>query len=124
MSKLILLLACVILVPLPLAYAGNYSEVRIVAPQADETVHDNSGNLTVKIAVSPPLNAGAGDYLTLLLDNNAVASGTNPSFALNGINRGSHTLVLNVNAADGTVLASSPQVIFHMWQASRKFRDR
>jgi hypothetical protein len=123
MRKLILLLACVILVPLP-AYAGSYSYVRIVAPHADETVHDNNGNLTVKIKVSPPLNTVAGDYLTLLLDNNAVASGTNLSFALNGINRGSHTLQLKVNAADGTVQTSSPQVTFHMWQASRKFGDR
>jgi hypothetical protein len=45
------------------AYAGGYHNLRIVAPGPDETVHDNSGNLVVTIAISLPLHAEAGDRL-------------------------------------------------------------
>lgn len=40
------------------AYADGYQVVRIISPKPDTTVHDNSGNLVVTVAVSPPLQAG------------------------------------------------------------------
>ena len=107
-----------------LAYAGSYGGVRIVAPEPDTTVHDNNGNLTVTVEVSPGLDAAGGDQLTLLLDDQAVASGFRQNFELEGIDRGMHTLQAQVNAADGTVRATSPPVTFYMWRASRLFRGR
>jgi hypothetical protein len=104
-------------------YADGYQAVRIVAPKAEETVHSNSGYLAVTVAVSTP-SAKAGGHLSLLLDGKTVATGSEQHFVLKGIDRGSHTLRLQVNAADGTVLATSPQVTFHMWRASRLFRSR
>ena len=98
--------------------------MRIVAPDPESTVHDNNGNLAVAVSVSPPLRAATGDTLTLLLDGKVAASGSLRHFELQGIDRGSHTLQAQVNAADGTVLISSSQVIFHMRHASRLFRDR
>ena len=114
---------CAVLVAC-LAHAQGYQSVRIVAPEPESTVHDNNGNLAVTVSVSPPLRADAGDTLALLLDGKVAASGTMRHFELQGIDRGSHTLQAQVSAADGTVLVSSPQVIFHMWHASRLFRDR
>jgi hypothetical protein len=107
-----------------LSYAGNYQAVRIVTPEPETTIHDNNGNLAVTVAVSPPLHAGAGDRLVLLLDDKVVARGTERQFVLKGIDRGSHTLNAQVISADGKLLAASPQVIFHMWQASLLFRNR
>jgi len=107
-----------------LAHAEDHQTVRIVAPKPESTVHDNSGNLAVTVSVSLQLRAEAGDTLTLLLDGKVVASGTLRHFELKGVDRGSHTLQAQVNAADGKVLATSPQVIFHMWRASRLFRNR
>jgi hypothetical protein len=120
---IVLMLICSTLISYP-AYAGGNRAVRIVAPEPEQTVHDNSGNLTVTVAVSPPLSAEAGDTLTLLLDNKIAAKGSGLRFELKGIDRGSHTLQAQVNAADGTVIASSPHVIFHMWRASRLFPNR
>ena len=107
-----------------LACAEGYGAVTIVTPEPDATVHDNNGNLTVTVEVAPGLNAEAGEQLTLLLDGQAVASGLRQHFELEGIDRGTHTLQAEVNAADGTVRATSPQVTFHMWRASRLFRGR
>lgn len=104
------------------AYADSYQAVRIVAPESEETVHNNSGNLSVSVATSPLLQAG--DRFALLLDNKAVARGTKRHYVLHGIDRGTHSLQLQVNAADGTVLAVSQQVIFHMMRASRLFQNR
>jgi hypothetical protein len=104
------------------AYADGYHNLRIVVPRPHETVHDNSGNLTVTVAVSQPLYAG--DRLTVLLDGKAVASGSGQRFELSGIDRGSHTLRVQLKAADGRVLSASPPLRFYMWRSSRLFRDR
>lgn len=107
-----------------LAHAGEYQSVQIVSPEHNTTVHDNSGNLSVTIAILPPLHAEDGDYLILSLDGKSVASGSSQVYELQGIDRGSHTLRVLVKAADGAVLATSPPVEFHMWRASRHFRKR
>ena len=118
-----LMLICSALISYP-AHAGGYQAVRIVAPESEQTVHDNSGNLAVTVAVSPPLRTGVGDRLLLQLDGKTVASGSGQRFELKNIDRGTHTLQARVKGADGTVFATSPQVVFHMWQASRLFRNR
>ncbi|TAK87468.1 MAG: hypothetical protein EPO20_03960 [Betaproteobacteria bacterium] len=111
-------LACVVMVA-GVAYAGAYDAVRIVAPNEDETVHDNNGNVAVVVRVSPPLDVEAGDRIVLLMDGSAVASGRDARFDLKGVDRGTHVLQAQVTAAGGSVLAASPQVSFHMWRASR-----
>lgn len=105
-------------------YAEDYQSVHIVAPESGTTIHNNNGRVSVTIAISPPLRVAAGDHLTLMLDDKAVASGQKLKFKLKNIDRGSHMLQVQVNAADGTLLATSPQVTFHMWRASRLFRNR
>jgi hypothetical protein len=87
-SHVVRLLVCTAFISC-FAYAGGHHNLRIVAPGPDETVHDNSGNLVVTIAISPPLHAEAGDRLALLLDGKTVASGFGRRFGLKGIDRGS-----------------------------------
>ena len=103
---------------------AGYETVRIVAPQDDATVHDNQGALEISVEVSPPLRAEAGDYIVLLLDGKAAASGAKARFRLTRVDRGTHTLRAQVAAADGALLLASPQIRFHMWRASRLFPDR
>jgi hypothetical protein len=62
----ILLLICATVISCP-TYADDYQAMRIVAPEPETTIHDNNGNLDVKVAVLPRLRAG--DRLTLLLDD-------------------------------------------------------
>ncbi len=120
---LILLLAGAALVS-GAAWAQGEQTITIVSPQPETTIHDNTGNLTVTVAVSPPPHLEAGERLTLLLDGAPVASGTRQRFELQNIDRGSHTLQAQVNAADGSVIATSPPVTFYMWRASRLFPNR
>ncbi len=120
----ILLLACTALLPCPaLAQDQGYDSVLITAPVPETTIHDNNGNLDIDVSISPPLNEKKGDYVVILFDDKIVASGIYPHFSLTGIERGAHTLVAEVHAADGRVLATSPPVTFYMWQASRLFNN-
>ncbi len=117
-----LLLACAALMACP-AYAQGYDSVSIVAPEPETTIHDNNGSLMVDVSVSPQLNTKNGDYFTLLLDDQVVASGPLPHFGLNGIDRGAHKLVVQVHSSDGKVLAESAPVTFYMWRASLLFKN-
>ena len=120
MRKLIFtLLACVALAPLP-SHAGSYSEVRIVAPGNDTTIHSNEGIVAVAVTVAPFL--ASGDQLAIVLDGVVVKKGDMLHFRLSSIDRGSHTLSAQVVAPDGKVLASSSQVVFHVRHASILFR--
>jgi hypothetical protein len=119
----ILFLACTTLTA-NFAFAQEHQSVRIVTPQPETTIHDNNGNLNVRVEVSPQLRREGGNRVTLLVDGQAVASTTRPDYMLTGIDRGTHTLTAQVTNAQGDVLATSGQVTFHMWRASRLFPDR
>jgi hypothetical protein len=108
--------AYVLLAVSPIALAQT-AAVSIVAPQNEETVHDNSGNVAVQVAVSG--GKRAGDQLVLLLDGNPVPGRGDSRFMLTGVDRGTHTLQAQLIDSSGSPRASSPVVTFYMWQASR-----
>lgn len=103
------------------AYAGGYETAVILAPEADATVHDNQGNLTVTVALTPAIRRDAGDYLLLLMDGAEVARGIDARFELKNIDRGTHRLQLEVRSADGALILASAPVSFQMWRASILF---
>lgn len=129
-ARLVLALVLALLLTLPMictalvagvAHAGAYQAARILAPEFDATVHDNNGNLTVAIDISPAIAVDSGDYFLLLLDGMEVARGTEQNIALKNIDRGSHTLQIEVRAKDGALLMTSKLVSFYMWRASALF---
>lgn len=105
-----------------IARAGGYDDVRIVEPVPEATLHDNLGNVQVRVAVVPALRAG--DRVEVLLDGKPAAAGAALRFELRGVERGTHTLQARVLAGDGKALKGSPPVTFHLWQASRLFPGR
>lgn len=111
-SLVIRVLICAALISCS-AYACSYQSVRIVDPEPKKTAHDNSGNLAVVIAVSPPLRREGGDNFALLFDVKVVASGVALKYKLTAIGRGSHTLQVRLKAHDGSILATLPPVEFN-----------
>lgn len=106
------------------AYAQSYQDIQIVSPKADTTIHNNNGNLTVTVVVSPSLDSHGSAYLVLLLDGKVVAKGTKQYFKLTEIDRGMHTLQAQLKAQDDTTLITSQVVRFYMWHASRLYPQR
>ena len=119
-SRILMMLAVPVSLSL-LASVANAADVEIFQPRSEETVHNNSGNVTVEImALLDP-----GYSIRLLIDGKRAAPDSRDlTFRLRGIQRGEHTLQALVLDERGYVLTRSQPVIFFMWQASSQFPSR
>ncbi|MDD5330313.1 MAG: hypothetical protein PHX38_09930 [Sulfuricella sp.] len=105
------------------AYAAEpYTEIAIVQPGDDETIHDNNGTLEVALALSPALRDG--HKIRLLLDGAQLETRASAHFSLTNIERGTHSLQAVVIDRSGRTLIASAPVAFHMWRASALFPGR
>jgi hypothetical protein len=96
---------------------AQYDRLTILAPTNEETVRENAGNVTVAVALTPPLRAG--DQLVLYMDGNRSpvrAQGT--SFRLENVNRGTHTIGVRVIDDAGRVAAEAETSTFHLQRVS------
>jgi hypothetical protein len=98
--------------PPPKEAPPRYSTVAISHPGNDESIRQNSGDITVQVAVNPGLKPG--DVISLLMDGKEVASGPATSVTLKNVDRGSHTLQARVVGSDGSTWLSSESVTFHL----------
>ena len=97
-----------------------YASVRIVSPAHDAVAWNTGGELTVEVAIEPALNVAAGHRVMVYLDGAPVA-GTpmaSTSLKLSGVVRGSYELYATVVDAEGTHLAQSEPITFHVRQTS------
>ncbi|MEW5943941.1 MAG: hypothetical protein AB1710_08835 [Pseudomonadota bacterium] len=124
MNKLRALLLLLVF-PLQGALAQEYAELSIVRPAPEEVVHDNAGRVEVELRLVPPLDVKAGHRIRASLDG--VAAGEpyqGAQFALEGVERGAHTLRVEVVDEGGAALIGSAPVVFQMWRASVLFPGR
>lgn len=103
------------------AAAAHAADILIVSPRHQETVHDNSGNVTVKLDA----RVSGRERIRLLIDGVPAGSDSQKTtIPLEGIDRGEHILeALLLDEKDG-ILATSPAVTFYMWRASAQFPSR
>ncbi|MBF7728575.1 DUF4124 domain-containing protein [Pseudomonas sp. N040] len=84
-----------------------YSQVQLTDLPTDEALRANNGTFTVRAALQPGLMPG--HRLQLLLDGQPYGSPTNvPLLQLTEIDRGDHTLELQVKAGDKVIQQSMP----------------
>jgi hypothetical protein len=95
---------------------NRYQSLRIVRPTADEAVRSNAGNLSVAVAVNPELMRS--HRFRLLLDGQPVDESVSGSFQLNNVNRGTHSLTVQVLDRGDRVLIQSLPVTFHLLRHS------
>jgi hypothetical protein len=92
------------------AQGQPYTQVQLTNLPTDEALRSNNGTFTVRAALQPSLRPG--DRLQLVLDGQPYGSPTNvPLLQLTDIDRGDHTLVLQVKSGD-QVVQESPAVSF------------
>lgn len=94
----------------------RYQMLRILVPEPDATVIDQEGQLIVSLVSEPALQPGHS--YRLLLDDKEVGVGHSPVFPLGNLDRGSHSLVAEILAADGNVLERTPAQPFHLRRPS------
>lgn len=104
----------------PAAGAGTYS-VQIESPTDQQTIHDNNGNLNVRVSIQPALQPGLGAQIAASLDDHSQtykSSGT--SLTIPNIDRGTHVLHVWVEGRNGQPISERSSVTFYMRRASVK----
>lgn len=104
----------------PAAASFQYTELSIVSPTQDQTIHGGGGTIPVQIKLEPPLRSG--DVVLVLLDGKSAARGANTAFTLQNVERGTHTLAAKVLDANDQTLLSSSSVTIHVFQYSKLFK--
>ncbi|MGR5503542.1 DUF4124 domain-containing protein [Vibrio sp. DNB22_10_4] len=96
--------------------ASTKLAVAITRPQHDATLRNNSGDFSVSASISGSLTDI--QTLQLLLDGRPYGSPqTTASWSLTNIDRGTHTLTIQVQQS-GKVIASSNTITVHLHRAS------
>lgn len=106
--------------------AHPYTVLAIVKPAANETIHDSdTGTLQVEINLSPNLQTGHGHRIKVFLDGASLPQTySSTGFSLPDIDRGPHSLQVEVVDQSGQALIASRPVAFHMWQGSLQLPPR
>jgi hypothetical protein len=99
--------------PKPADSRPLYARFAVVSPGEQESVRANDGNVTISLAIEPPLLPGS--RIVVLLDGQPVASpGADLTIPLTNLDRGTHRLEASVLDGGGNVLISAGPVTFHV----------
>lgn len=96
----------------------SYMTVRIVAPPDGEAIWATGGVYTVEVETVPALQPG--DRISLSLNGTELPGMPVAStrIGVTGLIRGEHTLQASVIGPDGQMQIFSPEITFHVLQAS------
>lgn len=94
--------------------AGGY-EVTILSPTNNQSIRDNAGNVTLESEITPSLRRNHQRHW--ILDGKSLDE-REDTIQLSNLDRGSHTLRLEVIDQNGEVQAASASVIFFMIRRS------
>ncbi len=102
----------------PLAASADTTVLSITQPSHQETIHNNIGEVPVAVTLQGA-ELTAGRYLRALLDGKPYGEKRlTRSFALTQVERGEHTLRMELIDDTNAVVATSPTITFYLWQAS------
>lgn len=93
----------------------QYESVTITSPANDATIRSNEGTLSVSVTSSPGLQGD--DTFLLMMDGSKAGEGNSGKFKLSNIDRGSHTLMVQI-IHEGQTLLQSQTVTVHLHRAS------
>lgn len=88
----------------------EYDSFALVAPKNEESIWDNTGNITATVAYEPFLQSGHS--IEFLLDGTSVSKGTDSSYQFMNLPRGAHQITAQIVDSTDEVLATSSVTIF------------
>lgn len=101
----------------------DYSSLAIVTPSDKATIRNNQGAIDVEVEVEPDLCPG--DKFYMLLDGSVLgAAQSNLFFHLTGIDRGAHTLAIQIVGTSGAVKKISPSIEVYVFRPRINMRSR
>ena len=95
----------------------HYDMLRVLVPEPNATIRSSAGELIVSITSEPGLQRG--HFYRLLLDGKATGEpGVSPVFPLRNIDRGSHSISVEILDAQGRTVERTANQPFHMQRIS------
>lgn len=92
----------------------GYTEFAISAPLHDKAVRENSGNVSVKLTLSPKLKAGHSTSVVIDNKKSLSLSGSSLVYTFSNISRGTHSVQAFIHNRKGKVLMKSAVIEFHL----------
>ncbi len=103
--------------------AKPYTQFAIISPGNDEPIRDNTGNVELKLALSPSLQIKFGHRIQIELDGKMQKMRWRmDSMLLTNLDRGTHNLRAFIVDKTGKKLKTSQSVTFHLQKFSRLFK--
>ena len=93
-----------------------YQVLSIISPTPDQVFYGGDVSVNVEVGLDAVLRDE--DELLIFVDGNRVPNVGNLSATITGLSRGTHFLRAAVMNPAGTVVITSPQITFHLRQAS------
>jgi hypothetical protein len=91
-----------------------YTAVTIMNIQDDEGIRANGGIFSIQLASQPALDAAAGHRYVVMIDGAAYQSSDTAEFQLENLQRGTHSISVQVQDRDGSILTSSSPITMHV----------
>jgi Domain of unknown function (DUF4124) len=112
--------------------APAYTRLRVVWPEQDGTIHSNTGEFQVKLAIEPGLATDRGDVVRVMLDGRELPQArsttdftiTAAEFQAAASDEDAHSLAVAVTNRDGALVIQSPSVTFYAHRATAEQRRR
>ncbi|MEW5757615.1 MAG: DUF4124 domain-containing protein [Pseudomonadota bacterium] len=101
---------------------SDYRRLVITSPAQDEAVRSNSGDLTVSTQVEPALDVTSGHRMRVYLDGQEMTAVEASSVTLSNVERGTHSVRVEIIDANNTPLKSSETHTFHLLRAAKPIR--
>lgn len=92
---------------------ASYKSLQIVSPQNDEAIRQNEGIVVIQAQSIPNLMEGHS-YVLLLDHNRAGKPQTSPTFVLTNVDRGTHSVQVQIVDSSEQVMIQSPSITFHL----------
>lgn len=91
----------------------SYKSISVIQPENNATIRNNQGLVSVAVSIDPSLMKG--DNVVLLFDGKAVGEPQpTTAFTLNGVERGTHSIAVQVIDSKAKVIGQSNDVTIHM----------
>jgi hypothetical protein len=101
----------------------KYRALTVSQPKAEQTIRNNSGNITIALKLEPELDIKNGHYINIYLNGRIIKKQTHSlSMSLKNIDRGSHNIKAEVRNKKGKLLKSSPINTFYLHRFSKLHR--
>ena len=93
-----------------------YTDLKVIAPKKGQAIRANDGDVSVALSLSPKLRPG--DRIVVMLDGKEVSRSTSRVANLTNLDRGEHTLTVNVVNKAARSLISAEAVTFNVLRNS------